>query len=556
MEKDRKTAITNAEIDAMTNEELLRLAKLRGPYIGRWSRSVKEDHYHDRVLDVPHFLRRLLQVHPKQFTRTLAKLAYPESAQWSAVALSQGLGVHNLSVIERDMPPKLARIEVKEMRGSGGPYQLVMEHSYSLSSALLLEVSAAARQIWTDQYPQYRFQKTRCDQLAAAMVLRECWLQKSHGETARLFYQLGWKPLDVMLAWLIGDYTTFGESIDPACAAEAAREDPETAVWLLDPDHYRAYFTDQFHFSYDSLMAQAWTTFLYCYCGWTDFAPLEKGHRLKRMNAHYQATLERCRTPDWARLELEKELRTTGLLASETPPDWSSPKLAKAQRLALTKALVCHYQWRASDLLAALAAAEQPEVFTSLLWGVYREDQLETAFLLNRDGIASGENGQPVDLPADARVGLAATTELDKKQLALWKKRVKDAGGKPPIRQLSIPVQPLDFSDIGGRNTKHITIYTVSGKWGLDMGDLPGHERADLLDPIHGYGARIFFDGVSNGPEYNNDDVMVHGAAFYRLEGMPFGDCLPQRAVVSPEELPARFVSMAGAAFKQLAGLK
>nr|WP_325189070.1 hypothetical protein [uncultured Oscillibacter sp.] len=92
----------------------------------------------------------------------------------------------------------------------------------------------------------------------------------------------------------------------------------------------RAYFTDQFHFSYDSVMAQAWTTFLYCYCGWTDFAPLEKGHRLKRMNAHYQATLERCRTPDWARLELEKELRKTGLLTSETPrtgavPSWQRP---------------------------------------------------------------------------------------------------------------------------------------------------------------------------------------------------------------------------------------
>ena len=359
-----------------------------------------------------------------------------------------------------------------------------------------------------------------------------------------------------MLTWIMGDISSSAEPIDPDCAAEAAREDPEMAVWLLDPDHYRAYFTDQFHFSYDSAMAQAWTTFLYCYCGWTDFAPLEKGHRLKRMNAHYKATLDRCRTSDWTRLELEKELRKTGLLASETPPDWSSPKLAKAQRLALTKALVCHYQWRASDLLAALSAAEQPEVFTSLLWGVYQEDQLETAFLLNRDGAASGADGQLVDLPADARVGLAATTELDKKQLALWKKRVKDAGGKPPIRQLSIPTQPLDFDDIGGRNTKHITIYTVSGKWGLDMGDLPGHNRADLLDPLHGYGARIFFDGVSNGPEYNNNDVMIHGAAFYRLEGMPFGDYLPQRAVVSPEELPARFVSMAGAAFKQLAGLK
>ena len=173
MEKNRKTAITNAEIDAMTNEELLQLAKTRGQYIDRWTYGFHEDHYCDRVLDVPSFLRRLIQVHPKQFTRTLAKLAYPNSAQWSAVALSQGLGVHNLSVLERSMPPKLARVEVKDMRGSGGPYQLVMEHSYSLSSALLLEVSTVARKIWMDQYPQYRFQKTRCDHLAKAMVMRE-----------------------------------------------------------------------------------------------------------------------------------------------------------------------------------------------------------------------------------------------------------------------------------------------------------------------------------------------------------------------------------------------
>ena len=76
MEKDRKTAITNAEIDAMTNEELLRLAKTQGKYIDRWTRGFHEDHYCDRVLDVPYFLRRLLQVHPKQFTRILDKLTY------------------------------------------------------------------------------------------------------------------------------------------------------------------------------------------------------------------------------------------------------------------------------------------------------------------------------------------------------------------------------------------------------------------------------------------------------------------------------------------------
>lgn len=555
MDIQRKCGITASDIDTMTSEELLELAKAQGQYVGRRLPTEEKGGVYARVLDAPRFLRRLIQVHPKQFTKTLAKLYDPDSVRWSAVALSQGLGVHNLSVMERGMPAVLARVEVVTSRGSGGTYQMVVERSGALDSALLLEVSAVARKIWQDQYPQYRFQKTKCSQLAQAMVMREYWLQKSHTETARLFYQLGWKPLDVMLAWIMGSVSN-ETTIDPDCAAEAAREDPETAVWLLDPDHYRVYFADQFHPSYDAAMAQIWTTFLYCYCGWTDIAPLEKGHRLKKMNAHYKATLDRCRTPDWARLELEKELKKAGLLASETPLDWNSPKLAKAQRLALTKALVCHYQWWAGDLLAALAAAGKPEVFTGLLWGIYRDDRLETAFLLDREGLASGAEGQPVSLPADAWVGLAATTELDKKQLALWKKRMKAAGGKPLIRQLSIPAQPPAFEDIGGRNVKQITIYTVSGKWGLDMGDQTGHFRADLLDPIHGYGARATFDHINNGPEYNNDIVMVHGVSFYRLGGMPFGDHLPERATVSPEELPARFVSMAGAAFKQLAGLK
>lgn len=555
MDTQRKCGITASDIDAMTGEELLQLAKAQGQYVGRRLSTEEKGGAYARVLDAPRFLRRLIQVHPKQFTKTLAKLYDPDPIRWSAVALSQGFGVHNLSVMERNMPAVLAHVEVLTSRGSGGAYQMVVERSSTLDSALLLEVSAVARQIWQDQYPKYHFQKTKCSQLAQAMVMREYWLQKSNAETAQLFYQLGWKPLDVMLAWIMGSISK-ETTIDPDCAAEAAREDPETAVRLLDPDHYRSYFADQFHPSYDAAMAQIWTTFLYCYCGWTDLAPLEKGHRLKKMNAHYKATLDRCRTPDWARLELEKELKKAGLLASETPLDWNSPKLAKTQRLALTKALVCHYQWRAGDLLAALAAAGKPEVFTSLLWGTYQDDRLEAAFMLDQEGLASGVDGQPVSLPADAWVSLAATTELDKEQLALWKKRMKAIDGKPLIRQLSIPAQPPAFEDIGGRYTKHITIYTVSGKWGMDMGDQTGHFRADLLDPIHGYGARVAFDGISNGPEYNNDIVMIHGVSFYRLGGMPFGDYLPERATVAPEELPARFVSMAGAAFKQLAGLK
>lgn len=104
---------------------------------------------------------------------------------------------------------------------------------------------------------------------------------------------------------------------------------------------------------------------------------------------------------------------------------------------------------------------------------------------------------------------------------------MKGVGEKPLIRQLSIPAQPPAFENIGGRNTRQITIYTVSGEWGLDMGDLSVHRRADLLDPIHGYGARVTFDHVNNGPEYNNDFVMIHGVSFYRLDGCPLGTTCP-----------------------------
>ena len=245
-----------------------------------------------------------------------------------------------------------------------------------------------------------------------------------------------------MLTWLVSGFDRYGATIDPDCAAGAAREDPETAVWLLAPDHYRAYFADQFHPSYDAAMAQIWTTFLYCCCGWRDFAPLEKGHRLKKMNAHYKAALDRCRTPDWARLELEKEL---------------------------TKVLVCRCQWRAGTC-----------------WRRWQR------------------RGSRRRLPAfcGALTGMTG-----------WRRPSCWTGRGCPT-------------------------------------------RADLLDPIHGYGARVTFDRINNGPEYNNDIVMIHGASFYRLGGMPFGDYLPQRAVVALEEQPVRFASMAGAVFKQLTGLK
>lgn len=150
------------------------------------------------------------------------------------------------------------------------------------------------------------------------------------------------------------------------------------------------------------------------------------------------------------------------------------------QRLALTRAMVYHYQWRAGDLLAAMAASPKPEIFTGLIWGIYRENRLETVFLLTENGIARGEDEEPLALPKNASIGLVVPAELTKQQLALWKRRLKDVGGKPPIRQTALPAQPPKWEDFEGAVTRHITLYTASGKWGLDMGPLPVHCRAGL----------------------------------------------------------------------------
>lgn len=564
METRKGEVITRREIDAMGEDELLSLVRRHAKLLGeRFSRRV-DRFYCPEILDEPHLLRKLYQLDRErfvEFVREQNKREYIAGGHWAAILLSQGeaLPEEVLRRQEQVMSKSLTQVEERiHSNGRGDEWKETHEYTQALAmeSALFWEASGKARRLWQDWYDRYYYQSTRSKHLAEAFGLRQTWLGASHGDSAQVLYSLGWKPLDVMLAYLLGVHSAYHAPVDPDCAADAARRDPETAVKLMDSDQYKTWLGDQLHPTYFVEMARTWREFLYLQYGWPGRTPLEKGHRLKKADAHCKLVLERLRNPDWRWQDFEEELKKAGLLVSETPPDWDSPRLAKLQRLTLTRAMTCHYQWRAEALRSALAAAPKPEIFTALVWGVYREDRLERLFLLDGNGMAWGEDGAPFLLPDGAQVGLAVPAEMTKGQRTLWKKRLKEAGGKPLVRQLAIPPQPPEWELFEGAVTKHLTIYTVSGKWGLDMGRLTRHCRADLPDPLHGYGARIWFDGVWNGPEYNGEDVSLSGVTFYRMDSLPFEDCLPRRAVVLPEELPARFVCLAGAAFRQLAGLK
>lgn len=549
-EKENEKYITPRDTDAMTGEELRALVRRHIWLLGKRGPKGEENFYRPQIIDEPRLLRRLCQWDPEEFSRmVLEKHSLDDIAgkKWAAVLYSQG-GTFPEEILRRaelKMPDGLTRVNG----------DLEYDRPLAIDTAILLDVSQKARELWVGQYPRYIRQKTKGEQLVKGLELREDWLDIPPVESLPLFYDLGWTPLDVMLAFLVSSVFTNTLPMDPDCAAAAAGEDPETAVRLLDPDSCKELFPGECHPGYYVEMAKVWTEFLYISCGWQDLSPLEKGHRTKKMAAHYRQVLDRLEIPDWERREFEKELAKAGLLPGETPPNWENPKMAKLQRLALTKALTRQYLWRREDLLGAFAAGK-PEVFTGLLWGIYEGERLAAPFLLDERGNARGEDGEVLTLPEGAEIGLVAPAELTKPQLTLWKKRLKETGGKPAIRQLSLPGQAPDFGDLQGAVTKHITIFTTAGKWGLEMGELPEHRRADLLDPLHGYGARIDFENIWNGPEYNSDEVTLLGVTFFRMGKTAPGDRLSRKAIVSPEELPPRFVSLAGAAFKQLAGLK
>ena len=96
---------------------------------------------------------------------------------------------------------------------------------------------------------------------------------------------------------------------------------------------------------------------------------------------------------------------------------------------------------------------------------------------------------------------------------------------------------------------------TAAGKWGLYQGSgrnqYMSYHMADLL---HGYGAQLTFDGIWRGPEYGPEIITIDKVIFYRFHHFLLWDHVPESLVCAPEELPARFVSTAMAAFQAIIG--
>ncbi len=377
---------------------------------------------------------------------------------------------------------------------------------------LLFELSPTVRTSWAEKYNRYINPNGKYQTLLGFTDMRERFLQASHESSIELLYRIGWKPADTMCAYLLSMTTNRMYSLSPDAVREAVRLDGETAVRLLDKKVLGEMIVHH-HSSYQAWWQKIWMEFLYLFCEFDDPTFLHAEHKTKKLKQQCQVICERLANPDYEQLELEKELRACALLPTQEEPDGvSDKKFIKRQKAALLRAFVCSYLWQCSD------------------WKKMKEHPAGRAMSRN----------------------LLWETERSR-----WKKYAGKEKWKQPFPQLKMPVcqGQHDFSALSGVQVTELFLITAAGKWGLYQGsDRNRYISYHMADLLHGYGAQMVFDGIWRGPEYGPEIITAERVVFYRFRHFLLWDHVPESLVCAPEELPARFVSTAMAAFQGIIG--
>lgn len=427
--------------------------------------------------------------------------------------------------------------------------------------SLLFELSPTVRIFWAERYNRYINPNGKYQALLGFTDMRERFLQVSHESSTELLYRVGWKPMDTMCAYLLGMTTNRMYNLSPDAVRAAVRMDRESTVRLLDKKVLGEVIV-RHHSSYQTEWQRIWMEFLYLFCGFDDQRFLHEEHKLKKLKQQCQIIYEKLANPDYEQLELEKTLRACALLpVQEEPGDVSDKKFIKRQKSALLRAFVSSYLWRCSDWKKMKEYPAGRAMARNLLWGNYRDGALQTAFALKEDGSVMDGKGETISLESfsgeTGRIGLVHPEELTETERKFWKKYAGKEKWKQPFPQLKIPAcqGQYDLSAFSGIQVTQLFMITAAGKWGLYQGsDKNQYMSYHMADLLHGYGAQLIFDGIWRGPEYGPEIITIDKVIFYRFRHFLTWDHVPESLICTPEELPARFVSTALAAFRAIIG--
>ena len=277
--------------------------------------------------------------------------------------------------------------------------------------SLLFELSPTVRIFWAEKYNHYVNPNGKYQTLLGFTDMRERFLQASHESSMELLYRVGWKPMDTMCAYLLGMTTNRMYNLSPDAVRAAVRMDWDSAIRLLDKKVLGEVIAHH-HSSYQTEWQRIWMEFLYLFCEFDNQAFLHTEHKTKKLKQQCQVICEKLANSDYEQLELEKTLRACALLpVQEEPDDVSDKKFIKRQKAALLRAFVCNYMWRCSDWKKMRERPTGQALARNLLWGYYRNGELQTAFALKEDGSVIDGKGETVSLETfveeQGRIGLA-----------------------------------------------------------------------------------------------------------------------------------------------------
>ncbi|MDR1200819.1 MAG: DUF4132 domain-containing protein [Tannerellaceae bacterium] len=191
---------------------------------------------------------------------------------------------------------------------------------------------------------------------------------------------------------------------------------------------------------------------------------------------------------------------------------------------------------------------------TGLVWGVYNNHTLTDTFRYMDDGTFNTLDEEEYTLPDSAAISLIHPIELSEDTLAQWKEQLDDYEVIQPLSQLTSPIVKLEEKDVkekaiiryAGNIAPSGKIAGIAKKYNMERGsvwDGGSYTCFHWVDKFLNMAVQLNFEYMYMGQGYD-EDVTLGDVIIYRLsENQETDDEPKDNAIISPTEVPARFLS-------------
>ena len=182
-------------------------------------------------------------------------------------------------------------------------------------------------------------------------------------------------------------------------------------------------------------------------------------------------------------------------------------------------------------------------ITNGLIWGIYKEGQLQESFRYLTDGSFITVDKQEFILPGNTAVSLVHPVELNDNLIVQWQKQLDENKIEPLLSQLSVPVHRLSETEKEGNEISRYTGRTVR------LSSIYEFESRDLTSRIEGQTLYIIdksLDIVARLPfEYEENTCTIKELSFspYKEGADPDTSELPEDERIPISSIPERFIS-------------